>query len=148
MEKRGRSLKSVSKGTLQDAKIDIHTAGITFPALTSVAIALVIEVPLCLFLALYGCAPFARYLFGSEAVARIIAHMWKTIDWCYISPALVPLPVPHLEHPVRAPVGHRPPDRASESRETPGRITALSLGEVSSSVSLTLRCSWGCGRGN
>ncbi|KAJ4289109.1 hypothetical protein N0V90_011451 [Kalmusia sp. IMI 367209] len=50
----------------------------------SVAIALTIEIPLCLFLSFFGARPFAHYLSGSEEVARITAHMWRTIDWCYI----------------------------------------------------------------
>lgn len=39
---------------------------------------------MCLFLALFGCRPFAHYLSGSSSVADITTHMWKTIDWCYI----------------------------------------------------------------
>ena len=54
------------------------------PALVSIIIALAVEVPLCVFLALWGAHPFARYLSGSDAVAEITAHMWQTIDWCYI----------------------------------------------------------------
>jgi Na+-driven multidrug efflux pump len=58
------------------------------PALISILIALLIEIPLCLFLALFGARPFARYLSGSDTVAKITAHMWRTIDWCYIFYAL------------------------------------------------------------
>ncbi|KAL8996286.1 MAG: hypothetical protein Q9169_004172 [Polycauliona sp. 2 TL-2023] len=54
------------------------------PALTSVIIALIVEVPLCIFLAVFGCRPFAYYLSNSDAVADITAHMWQTIDWCYM----------------------------------------------------------------
>ncbi|KAI9757377.1 MAG: hypothetical protein M4579_003491 [Chaenotheca gracillima] len=54
------------------------------PALISVVIALSIEVPLCIFLALFGCRPFAYYLSGSVPVSKITAHMWQTIDWCYL----------------------------------------------------------------
>jgi Na+-driven multidrug efflux pump len=50
----------------------------------SVAIVLIIEIPLCLALSFAGAKPFARYLSGSEEVARIAARMWRTIDWCYI----------------------------------------------------------------
>ena len=57
---------------------------ITRPALISLAIALAIEVPVCIFLALFGCEPFAYYLSGSEDVARTTAYMWRTIDWCYL----------------------------------------------------------------
>ncbi|KAL8696795.1 MAG: hypothetical protein Q9224_002616 [Gallowayella concinna] len=54
------------------------------PALISIVLALIVEVPLCIFLAVFGCRPFAFYLSGSDAVADITAHMWRTIDWCYI----------------------------------------------------------------
>ena len=58
------------------------------PALTAAAVALAIEIPICLFLSFLGSKPFARYLSGSDAVATITAHMWRTIDWCYIFYAL------------------------------------------------------------
>ncbi len=51
------------------------------PALVSTAIALAIEIPICIFLALFGCRPFARYLSNSDKVADITTHMWRTIDW-------------------------------------------------------------------
>ena len=54
------------------------------PAMVSLAIALAVEVPMCIFLALFGCKPFAYYLSGSEDVARTTAYMWQTIDWCYL----------------------------------------------------------------
>lgn len=47
-----------------------------------------IEVPLCIFLSFFGCKPFAHYISESDAVAAITAHMWRTIDWCYIFYAL------------------------------------------------------------
>ncbi|QBZ66606.1 hypothetical protein PoMZ_13589 [Pyricularia oryzae] len=56
----------------------------TRPALISLAIALAIEVPVCLFLTYFGACPFARYLSGSDEVADVTAMMWRTIDWCYI----------------------------------------------------------------
>lgn len=49
---------------------------------------LVVEIPLCIFLSLFGCKPFARYLSDSDVVAAITAHMWQTVDWCYIFYAL------------------------------------------------------------
>ncbi|GAA5986217.1 hypothetical protein JCM11641_002893 [Rhodosporidiobolus odoratus] len=58
--------------------------GIARPALISVAIALFIEVPLCLILSFGAAQPFARYLSASDEVARIVQRMWKTIDWRYI----------------------------------------------------------------
>lgn len=54
------------------------------PALVSTAIALLVEVPMCLALSFGGVEPFARYLSASEEVAKITANMWRTIDWCYI----------------------------------------------------------------
>ncbi|KAL8651495.1 MAG: hypothetical protein Q9210_003214 [Variospora velana] len=58
------------------------------PALLSASIALAVEVPICISLAIWGCRPFARYLSGDDAVAAITARMWRTIDWCYILYAL------------------------------------------------------------
>lgn len=55
--------------------------GVVEPALTSLIIALIVEVPLCIFLAIFGRRPFASYLSGSTTVAGITAHMWQTIDW-------------------------------------------------------------------
>ncbi|EEP80249.1 conserved hypothetical protein [Uncinocarpus reesii 1704] len=54
------------------------------PALVSAALALAVEIPLCLLLGFFGCRPFAYYLSGSRAVSEITAHMWRTIDWCYL----------------------------------------------------------------
>lgn len=59
-------------------------AAIARPAAISVIIALAIEIPLCITLGLWGAYPFALYLSNSEAVAKITAYMWRTIDWCYI----------------------------------------------------------------
>jgi Na+-driven multidrug efflux pump len=61
---------------------DIRT--IMEPSLKSVIIALAVEIPLCIFLSLFGARPFARYISGSDEVAIITARMWRTIDWCYI----------------------------------------------------------------
>lgn len=54
------------------------------PAAKSMVLALVVEVPLCVFLSLFGARPFAHYLSGSDAVADVTAYMWRTIDWCYV----------------------------------------------------------------
>lgn len=54
------------------------------PALVSIVIALIFEVPVCLFLTFFGARPFARYLSGSDEVADVTAMMWRSIDWCYI----------------------------------------------------------------
>ena len=58
------------------------------PALRSVAVALAFEVPLCIFLSLWGVESFAFWISGSEGVAQITALMWRSIDWCYIMYAL------------------------------------------------------------
>ncbi|KAL2063403.1 hypothetical protein VTL71DRAFT_5208 [Oculimacula yallundae] len=61
---------------------------ITRPAWISCIIALAIEIPLCIFLSLWGIKGFAFYLSQSEQVAEITQKMWRTIDWCYIFYAL------------------------------------------------------------
>jgi Na+-driven multidrug efflux pump len=53
-------------------------------ALYSVTIVLAIGIPICLVLSFVGAKSFAFYLSNSEEVSRIAAHMWRTIDWCYI----------------------------------------------------------------
>jgi hypothetical protein len=50
----------------------------------SLLIALIIEIPMCLLMSFLGARPFARYLSGSDTVARITEKMWQAIDWCYI----------------------------------------------------------------
>jgi len=65
-----------------------ESPGIIRPALRSVVIALIVEVPLCIFFSFFLALPFAEYISGSPAVAAITAHMWRTIDWCYIFYAL------------------------------------------------------------
>jgi len=57
---------------------------ITRPAFVSCIIALMVEVPFCLFLSFWGIRSYAFYLSESEAVADITQKMWKSIDWCYI----------------------------------------------------------------
>ncbi|KAF9471934.1 hypothetical protein BDN70DRAFT_909262 [Pholiota conissans] len=58
---------------------------ITAPALRSVVIVLLIEIPMCVALSIRGAGPFAKYLSNSDEVAEITAMMWRSIDWCYIS---------------------------------------------------------------
>jgi Na+-driven multidrug efflux pump len=53
-------------------------------AIYSVVMVLIIEIPLCLIFSFAGAKSFAYYLSNSEAVSRIAARMWRTIDWCYI----------------------------------------------------------------
>ncbi|KAL2402426.1 hypothetical protein ABEF95_017196 [Exophiala dermatitidis] len=59
-----------------------------YPALVSSAAVLTVEVILCIFLSRFGCKPFAQYISSSETIGSITAHMWRTIDWCYIFYAL------------------------------------------------------------
>jgi hypothetical protein len=58
------------------------------PALLSAGIALAVEIPLCLIMSFGSAYPFALYVSQNPAVAEITAHMWRTIDWCYIFYAL------------------------------------------------------------
>ena len=48
---------------------------ITWPAALSVAIAIAIEIPLYILLAIFGCKPFAFFLTQSEAVSKITTHV-------------------------------------------------------------------------
>ena len=82
---RGMSFSNTYSVTAADCTLHLAIAK---PALISAIAAFIIEVPLCLFLSFLGCEPFARYLSGSDTVASITAHMWRTIDWCYIFYAL------------------------------------------------------------
>jgi hypothetical protein len=68
--------------------VNLTQAVVTRPAFVSCLIALVVEIPFCIFLSLWGIHGFAYYLSGSESVAAITQNMWKTIDWCYIFYAL------------------------------------------------------------
>jgi Na+-driven multidrug efflux pump len=80
----GAFRKSIGISTLKP-RTDLRTVRpILRPAIVSLALGLVIEVPICLFLSLFGARSFARYLAGSDEVAQVTAMMWRTIDWCYI----------------------------------------------------------------
>ncbi|KAF4450204.1 hypothetical protein F53441_6638 [Fusarium austroafricanum] len=57
---------------------------ITRPALRSLVLALIFEVPIAIFLTLFGAKPFASYISGSEEVADVTAYMWRSLDWCYV----------------------------------------------------------------
>ncbi|KAG9229766.1 hypothetical protein BJ875DRAFT_177525 [Amylocarpus encephaloides] len=54
------------------------------PAILSAAIAVAVEVPICIFFSFWGMQRFSYYLSNSEDVADIAAKMWRNIDWCYI----------------------------------------------------------------
>ncbi|RGP71708.1 hypothetical protein FLONG3_7012 [Fusarium longipes] len=54
------------------------------PALRSLTLAVIFEVPIAIFLTLFGAKPFALYISGSDEVAEVTAYMWRSLDWCYI----------------------------------------------------------------
>jgi len=58
------------------------------PALLSASLALIVEIPLAIFLSRFGVRPYALWLSASPTVAGITTHMWRTIDWCYVFYAL------------------------------------------------------------
>ncbi|KAJ4268977.1 hypothetical protein NW762_003048 [Fusarium torreyae] len=66
------------KATWKDLHIVIR------PALRSLVLALIFEVPIAIFLTLFGAYPFASYISGSHEVAEVTAYMWRSLDWCYV----------------------------------------------------------------
>ncbi|KAK1773111.1 hypothetical protein QBC45DRAFT_105894 [Copromyces sp. CBS 386.78] len=61
---------------------------ISRPAINSALVSLAVEIPICIFLSLWGMKEFAFYISNSERVADITKKMWQNIDWCYIFYAL------------------------------------------------------------
>ncbi|KAJ3527608.1 hypothetical protein NM208_g6850 [Fusarium decemcellulare] len=61
---------------------DIHA--IVWPAIRSLLLAIIFEVPLAIFLTFFGAYSFASYLSGSHEVAKVTAYMWRSLDWCYV----------------------------------------------------------------
>ncbi|KAI6087753.1 hypothetical protein F4821DRAFT_235821 [Hypoxylon rubiginosum] len=77
--------RHIGKMTRRPGRVPLQTIiRIANPALVSLAIALTIEVPLAIFLSIWGARSFAYYLSQADEVADITAYMWRTIDWCYI----------------------------------------------------------------
>ncbi|KAI1799053.1 hypothetical protein F4811DRAFT_545618 [Daldinia bambusicola] len=75
----------LGKTTRRPGRVALKTiVRITKPALISLGISLLVEVPLAIFLSIWGARSFARYLGQPDEVADITAYMWRTIDWCYI----------------------------------------------------------------
>jgi ABC-type glucose/galactose transport system permease subunit len=60
---------------------ELTRAVVTRPVLLSVVLVLPIEIPLLIFMSLYGCESFAFWLSNSRPVAKIVENMWRTIDW-------------------------------------------------------------------
>jgi hypothetical protein len=54
---------------------------VIWPAILSAAVAPAVQIPLYMFLAIFGCEPFAFLLSKSEAVSKIAACIWQTKDW-------------------------------------------------------------------
>lgn len=54
------------------------------PAIVSSIIALVVEVPVCIFLSLWGMQEFAYYISNSTDVAAITRKMWR-VSLCHAS---------------------------------------------------------------
>ncbi|KFH44699.1 hypothetical protein ACRE_045230 [Hapsidospora chrysogenum ATCC 11550] len=78
--------RDIGKATRRPGRVAYRTIlRIAKPALVSLCLALAVEVPLAIFLSIWGARSFALYLSGSDdEVADVTAHMWKTLDWCYI----------------------------------------------------------------
>ncbi|KAL8963417.1 MAG: hypothetical protein Q9183_005013, partial [Haloplaca sp. 2 TL-2023] len=83
-----RDLLSMSRSKKYQIRMMLIGEGIAYPGLISCAIALVVEVPICIALSLRGMEGFAFYLSGSTDVASVTTKMWQNIDWCYIFYAL------------------------------------------------------------
>ncbi|OTA56071.1 hypothetical protein K449DRAFT_376110 [Hypoxylon sp. EC38] len=75
----------IGKATRRPGSVPFRTViRIAKPALISLGIALMVEVPFAIFLSLWGIKSFAKYLGQSDDVADITAYMWRSTDWCYI----------------------------------------------------------------
>ncbi|KAI0841407.1 hypothetical protein F5Y06DRAFT_261453 [Hypoxylon sp. FL0890] len=77
--------RHIGKTTRRPGRVSFRTViRIVKPALVSLAIALMVEVPFAIFLSIWGIQSFAKYLGQSDEVADITAYMWRSTDWCYI----------------------------------------------------------------
>lgn len=77
--------RGVGTGTLRPGRVGWRTLlGVVKPAVVAVGIAVAVEVPLAVFLGLWGARSFAWYLSGDGEVARVVGVMWRAIDWCYV----------------------------------------------------------------
>lgn len=80
----GRWRRDVGPNNLTPKATFPTLVNITRPAWTSVIIAIIIEIPMCIIFSLFGARHFAYFLSQNDEVAEIAAYMWRTIDWCYI----------------------------------------------------------------
>ena len=75
-----------------------HLPAITRPAIVSSLIALVVEVPVCIFLSLWGMQEFAYYISNSTDVAVITRKMWRVSLPPPLSTMLLRLPPTNREY--------------------------------------------------
>ena len=77
--------REIGTATQSPSKVSLKSiVTIAKPSFLSLGIVLAVEVPITIFLSVYGAKSFAFYLSNSEQVAEVTAYMWRTIDWCYI----------------------------------------------------------------
>lgn len=80
--------KKAKEGVTKPAASWKEIKRISRPAINSALVSLAVEIPICIFLSLWGMKEFAFYISNSERVADITKKMWQNIDWCYIFYAL------------------------------------------------------------
>ena len=56
--------------------------GISRPAINSALVSLAVEIPICIFLSIWGMKEFAFYISNSERVADIAKKMWQVSSAC------------------------------------------------------------------
>ena len=77
--------REIGKEQRRPGRTPIRTIlAIIKPSMISVVIALVVEIPIAIFLSFWGARAFARFLGQPDEIADVTAYMWRTIDWCYI----------------------------------------------------------------
>ncbi|KAH9909659.1 hypothetical protein F4778DRAFT_767730 [Xylariomycetidae sp. FL2044] len=77
--------REVGTTTRRPGPVAVSTiARVVKPAFVSLFITLLVEIPLAIFLSIWGARSFAHFISGSYEVADVTAYMWRTIDWCYI----------------------------------------------------------------
>ena len=77
--------REIGKGQRRPGRTSVRTIlAIIRPSIISLIIALIIEVPLAIFLSFWGARAFAPFLGQPDDIADVTAYMWQSIDWCYI----------------------------------------------------------------
>lgn len=76
--------RRVGKNQRRPGRVPIRTIlQIVKPSLVSLVLALVVEIPIAIFLSFWGARAFARFLGQPDEIADVTAYMWRSIDWCY-----------------------------------------------------------------